>query len=95
MLINGKSLVSGLVGTVLSATSLVISTSTIADIVAIITSIVGLLITILGVFVIPVIKWYAKAKKDGKIDIEEIDELADTLQEGIDKVNSKDKRKGE
>lgn len=64
---------------------------------AIICMIVGLLITITCSIVIPFIKWWKKAKEDGKIDEDEIKEGAEILKEGSDKVKGflDDKKKGD
>ena len=94
MMINVKSLFGGVCGSALSFMAMSMSTSEVADIVSIVTGVLGLLITLIAVIIIPVIRWYAKAKKDGKIDIDEINELADTLQQGVDKVSSKNKKEG-
>ena len=56
---------------------------------AIICMIVGLLITIVCSIVIPFIKWWKKAKADGKITEEEVDELMDELHQNIDDKNKK------
>ena len=58
----------------------------IEHITAIICMIVGLLITITCSIVIPFIKWWRKAKEDGKIDEDEIKEGLEILEEGSDKI---------
>lgn len=93
MAINVKSLIGGGVGIITSLTGMVISTSQLAEIVSIITSIGGFIIVLLTAIIIPIIRWWIKAKKDGKIDDEEIIELTDTIENGVDKVNSKNKGK--
>lgn len=69
----------------------------IEHITAIICMIVGLLITITCSIVIPFIKWWRKAKEDGKIDEDEIKEGLDILEEGSDKIKNllDDKKKGD
>ena len=63
--------------------------------------IVSLVITIIGavisMIVLPLLTWYKNAKKDGKIDKEEIKEGLDTLQNGIEGVKNTldDKKKGD
>lgn len=53
---------------------------------------ISLVITILGgivsLIVLPLLTWWKNAKKDGKIDKEEISEGLDTLQEGIKGVKN-------
>ena len=49
---------------------------------------ISLVITILGgivsLIVLPLLTWYKNAKKDGKITVDEIEEGAKTLQEGLE-----------
>jgi uncharacterized membrane protein YukC len=48
------------------------------------------------VIVIPLIKWYKEAKKDGKIDEKEIKEAIEIVENALDKNASKNKeQKGE
>ena len=62
---------------------------------------ISLVITIIGVIVsmivIPLVQWYIKAKKDGKITAEEISEAVEIGQTGINAVQEAipDKKKGE
>lgn len=77
-----------LVGTVGTATSTVgtaLQTNEVLQTISLIITIVGALITYIG---IPLISWWLKAKKDGKITTEEIKEGLDTLQEGAEKVKT-------
>lgn len=60
------------------------------NIVSIVCCIVGLLITIVTCVVIPLWKKISKAKEDGKITPDELQEITDTLKDGIDKIK-KDK----
>ena len=81
----------GLVGTTLSATGTLTQTNELLQMISLIVTILGAVISFI---VIPVLNWHAKAKQDGKITKEEIEEGLDTLQEGIGKVNDtlKDKK---
>ena len=63
------------------------------NIVSIVCCIVGLVITVITCVIVPVWKKIAEAKKDGKITPDELGEIADTLQEGIDKIKPGDKKK--
>ena len=51
---------------------------------------ISLIITILGALVsfvvVPLLSWYRNAKKDGKISLDEIEDAAKTLQDGINKT---------
>lgn len=58
---------------------------------AIICMIVGLLITIVCSIVIPFIKWWKKAKADGKITEDEIKEGVEIIENGINELKDKTK----
>lgn len=58
---------------------------------AIICMIVGLLITIVCSIVIPLIKWWKKAKADGKITEDEIKEGVEIIENGINELKDKNK----
>lgn len=49
--------------------------------------------TTLFILIIKIISWYNKAKKDGKIDNNELDELSSILEEGKEKIKD-DTQKG-
>ena len=61
------------------------------NIVSIICCIAGLIITFITCVIVPVWKKIAEAKKDGKITPDELGEIADTLQDGIDSINKEKK----
>lgn len=83
-MVDNKNLIGGTVGTMISALSInVDNLRSIESIVAIICTSIGLLITIISSVVIPLIKWYKNAKKDGKIDAGEILEGTETLKDGL------------
>ena len=86
----------GMLGVALSASSLVDPPDTLQRmdlITSIICSVLGLLFTVTTVIVIPVVKKIIKAKKnDGKIDLDEAEDIVNTLKDGIDKMD-KDKEK--
>lgn len=63
------------------------------NIVSIICCIAGLIITLITCVIVPVWKKIAEAKKDGVITPDELDEIADTLQDGIDSINKEKKEK--
>lgn len=60
------------------------------NIVSIVCCIVGLLITIVTCVIVPLWKKIQSAKEDGKITPDELQEITDTLKDGIDKIK-KDK----
>lgn len=84
------------IGVATSFTGMAISTTELSEIISIITGVLGLVIVIITSIVIPVVKWFIKARKDGKIDDEEIIELCDTVENGVKKIdNSTNKKEGE
>ena len=89
-MVNSKGLVGGTVGTMLSALSInVDDLHSIESIVAIFCTILGLLITIITSVVIPLCRWYAESKKDGKISADEVVEGAQTLKDGLQDIQNK------
>lgn len=69
-----KKIVGSIVGNVLSIFGVSLADlqlDKLESIISIICSIVGISITIIFAVIIPAIKWWKKAKKDGKIDEEE------------------------
>ena len=89
-MVNHESLVGGLTGTVISALSInVDNLRSIESIVAIVCTSLGLLITIITSLIIPLVKWYAQSKKDGKITPDEVVEGAETLKDGLQNLKDK------
>lgn len=60
------------------------------NIVSIVCCIAGLLITIVTCVIVPLWKKIKEAKSDGKITPDELQEITDTLKDGLDKIK-KDK----
>lgn len=81
----------GFVGAFISSVGVFANVGEVESIVSIICSIVGLLITLTAVVIIPVVKWWIKAKEDGKITKEELEELEETLKDSQDKLDSNKK----
>ena len=77
----------GVIGIIVSSTG--ITAGEIESIVSIVCSIIGLLITIAFVVVIPVIKKIIAAKKDGKITTDEVEDILDTVQNGLEQTKDK------
>ena len=86
-------LIGGGIGTLLSATGTAIQPNEVLQTISLIITIIGGLITI----VFAVITWYKNAKKDGKIDKEEVEELIDIVQDGTENIKDAldDKKKGD
>lgn len=89
-MVNHESLVGGTVGTMISALAInVDNLRSIESIVAITCTSLGLLITIVTSVIIPLCKWYARSKKDGKISADEVVEGAETLRDGLKDIQDK------
>lgn len=63
------------------------------NIVSIVCCIAGLIITFITCVIVPVWKKIAEAKKDGKITPDELDGIADALQDGLDQIKKENKDK--
>ena len=63
------------------------------NIVSIVCCIAGLIITLITCVIVPVWKKIAEAKKDGKITPDELDGIADALQDGLDQIKKENKDK--
>ena len=61
------------------------------NIVSIVCCILGFLITLITCVIVPVWKKILDAKKDGKITPDELQEITDTLKDGIDDIKKEDK----
>ncbi len=81
MKINAESLAGGTFGNLVTALGLV-NLQDMESIIGMICLVVGCLITIISSVIIPVIKWWKKAKADKKITTEELDELKTIVDEG-------------
>ena len=89
-MVNHESLVGGTVGTMISALAInVDNLRSIESIVAIVCTSLGLLITIITSLIIPLCKWYAKSKKDGKISADEVVDGVETLKDGLTDLKNK------
>ena len=89
-----KELFGGLVGTIVAGVGSQLPVEQTYQIVSIISSIVGLLITITCAIIIPFIKWWRNARKDGKIDNEELDNLSNILEDGKNAIDKNIKESG-
>ena len=91
---NSLNFIIGGVASSLSAVGTSIQTNEVLQIISLVLTIVGTLITFI---VLPLLNWFIKAKKDGKITIDEVKEGVETLQEGINSTQNTlgDKKKEE
>lgn len=78
-----KQLLTGVIGTSLSAIGTITQTNEILQTISLIITICGAIISFI---VLPILNWYLKAKKDGKIDASEIKDMAETINDGIEKM---------
>lgn len=86
-------LLAGLTGTTISGTGIATATAQWEQYISIILTIVGFLITITTTIIIPVIKHFQEAKKDGKITPDEIEEGVKIIENGIENLKDKDSKK--
>lgn len=63
------------------------------NIVSIVCCIAGFLITLVTCVIVPVWKKIAEAKKDGVITPDELDGIADAMQDGLDQIKKEKKDK--
>lgn len=49
-------------------------------------AIVGVVIALITGLIIPLIRWWKEAKKDGKIDADEIEDAANIIKDGLEKT---------
>lgn len=88
----------GLVGNILeisgNAVMYVLSANQTKEIFEIISLVLSILISIV-ILVSNIIKWYKMAKKDGKIDSDEVEQLTDIVKDGLEDIKEKTDKKGE
>lgn len=86
-------LIGGLVGTSTSAVGTAIQPNQILQTISLVITIIGGIITIISALYV----WFKKAKADGKIDKDEIEEGAKIIQDGIEGIKDAldDKKKGD
>lgn len=89
---NTSELVAGSLGTSLSAVGTAIQTNELLQTISLIITIIGGLITFV---IVPLINWWREAKKDGKIDTDELREGAKIVSQGSQEVKEQiNKTKG-
>ena len=86
-------LIGGGIGTALSAVGTGLQTNEVLQAISLVITIIGGLITFI---IMPIITWYKNAKKDGKIDADEITEGVKIITEGSEKLHNEldDKKEG-
>lgn len=78
-----QELLSGSIGTTLSIIGTAMQTNEILETISLVITIIGGVITFI---VVPILNWYRHAKKDGKIDADEIKEGLDIIVDGSERV---------
>lgn len=76
----------GTAGTILSSAGIT-SAQEVESITSIVCTLLGLLITITSCLIIPLIKKIIRARKDGVVTPDEVNDIIDTLDEGLKKVD--------
>lgn len=86
-------LIGGSIGTALSAVGTGLQTNDVLQTISLVITIIGGLITFI---IVPIVTWYKNAKKDGKIDKDELKEGVDIIVEGSEKLKDEidDKKEG-
>ena len=88
---NSIEYIGGIVGTALSSASWL---ADMENVVSMICAIIGLIITFITCVIIPIWKKIIKAKKDGIITPEEVEDIIKTTKNGLEKVKDKTKKGG-
>lgn len=90
-------LICGSIGTALSAVGTGLQPNEVLEIISLCITIIGGIITFI---IMPLLNWYNKAKQDGKIDADELEQGAKIVIDGSEKIKSQvedkqDEKKGE
>ena len=84
-----REIISGTIGTILSATGTAMQPNEILEIVSLVITIIGGIITFI---IMPIVNWYYRAKKDNKITDDEIKEGIEIITTGIEKISEESKK---
>lgn len=80
-----KELLTGTIGTAVSAVGTATQTNETLQTISLVITIIGGFITFI---IVPIVSWYQKAKKDGKIDANEAKEGAQIIIEGSQAIKN-------
>lgn len=58
-------------------------------------AVVGVIIAVISGLIIPLLRWYKEAKKDGKIDVDELEDAANIVKDGLEKTAEQIKKENE
>lgn len=90
---NSKEFAGGVIGTSLSALGTALQVNEVLQTISLVITILGGLVSLV---LIPLLNWYRNAKKDGKIDVDEVKDAAKIVEDGTKQIKSqiegKDKR---
>ena len=88
---NILELLTGIVGTGTSAVGTALQTNDVLQMISLIITILG---GIVSLIVLPILNWWHKVNKDGKVTADEVKEGLETLNDGLEKLNDnlKDKK---
>ena len=81
-----KEVVGGVIGTIFSSVGAGLSLEQVQQIISIVSTCIGAILIIVSGIIFPLVKWYKKAKADGKITKEELEEGKEIIQNGIQGV---------
>lgn len=84
-----KKVLGSIIGNVLSLFGVALSEQNLENIehvMSIVCMVIGIIITITTAVIVPLIKWWKKAKEDGKITKGELQEGIDIAKSGIDSI---------
>lgn len=89
-----KTIISATIGTTLGAIGTAAQTNETLETISLVITIIGAIISFI---VCPLISWHRKAKKDGHIDSDEIEELTKDITKGLNEVGDalEEHKKGE
>lgn len=82
----------GLIGTGVGAVGAGLSVNELQAIISIVVTILGFLISVAIPWIIKLVKWWKKSKKDGEIDEKELEELEGIIKEGSDEIEKHKKK---
>ena len=80
---DSKEFAGGIFGTSLSALGTALQVNELLQTISLIITILG---GVVSLVVIPLLNWRRKAKRDGKIDLDELNEAAKIVQDGANKL---------
>jgi hypothetical protein len=86
MTANDNNIAGAICGNVMSFFGIAMSTTYLSQIISIVCTVIGTIITIISALVIPIWKSIRKAKEDGRIDPDEVQDIIDVTKEGLDKI---------